>query len=64
MDKPSMPRRNPKRKAASRLYGLKTVDDLARVAASYPYPRFKEPSERSSLDFSPSSSLSGETRAS
>jgi len=36
MDKPSMPRRNPKRKAASWLYGLKTVDDLARVAASYP----------------------------
>jgi hypothetical protein len=35
MDKPSMPRRNPKRKAASWLYGVKTVDDLAKIAASY-----------------------------
>jgi len=42
MDKPSMPRRNPKRKAASEFYGVKTVDDLARVAASYPQSRFKE----------------------
>jgi len=46
---PPTPRGNPKQKAARRLYGVKPVDDLARVAASGSYSRLKEPYVKPSL---------------